>query len=166
MIEPEDRGLAAFYEATCARQVRWLMAAGATLADAEEIAQDAYVRLVPRWGAVSHYDDPESWIRSVAMRLLISRARRAKVARLGLQQLTSRRATYASEPGDLAVEQALQQLPLQQRAVVVLHHLLDLSVEQVADELKIPAGTVKSRLSRARAVLKPLLSDDEEHDRV
>jgi hypothetical protein len=50
-------------------------------------------------------------------------------------------------------------------AVIVLHHLLDLSVDQVAAELHIPAGTVKSRLSRARAALAPLLDTEEIIDR-
>jgi RNA polymerase sigma-70 factor, ECF subfamily len=45
------------------------------------------------------------------------------------------------------------------RAVVLLHHVHDLSVEQIAEQLQIPVGTVKSRLSRARATLAPLVSE-------
>jgi RNA polymerase sigma-70 factor (ECF subfamily) len=55
------------------------------------------------------------------------------------------------------VSRALATLPLSQREVVVLHHLLDLPVEQVAAELGVPIGTVKSRLARARSALTPLL---------
>jgi RNA polymerase sigma-70 factor (ECF subfamily) len=44
--------------------------------------------------------------------------------------------------------------------VVVLHYFVDLSVDAVALELGIAAGTVKSRLARARAALAPLLSED------
>jgi DNA-directed RNA polymerase specialized sigma24 family protein len=47
--------------------------------------------------------------------------------------------------------------------VIVLHYLLDLSVEQVATELGVPPGTVKSRLSRARTALAPLLSEEINH---
>jgi RNA polymerase sigma-70 factor (ECF subfamily) len=162
---PEERfdpdNIAAFYEATCPRLVRLLTAAGGSPADAEELAQDAYVRLLPRWDTVRRYDDPEGWVRSVAMRLLISRARRAKVARLGLDRLSAQHPTSCLDASGLAVEQALAQLPVQQRVVVVLHHLLDLPVERIATDLRIPVGTVKSRLSRARDALKPLLSDEE-----
>jgi RNA polymerase sigma-70 factor (ECF subfamily) len=43
--------------------------------------------------------------------------------------------------------------------VVVLHPYVGLSVEEIARELRVPAGTVKSRLSRARAALVPLLDE-------
>jgi RNA polymerase sigma-70 factor (ECF subfamily) len=154
--------LSAFYEATRPRLVRVLRAAGASQADAEEIAQDAYVRLLPRWDHIQRYDDPEGWVRSVALRLLISRARRAKVARLGLERLGRQTPNSSLDASGLAVERALATLPLTQRVVVVLHHLLDLPVDQVAADLRVPVGTVKSRLSRARAALKPLLADDQE----
>lgn len=162
---PDDRDIGSFYLATCPRLVRLLMAAGSSHADAEEIAQDTYVRLLPRWDRVRRYDDPEGWVRSVAIRLLISRARRARVARLGLVRLTAHPAPQLGglDPGAVAVAQALATLPLNQRAVVVLHHLLDLPVEQVADELQIPVGTVKSRLARARRALEPLLIEESHH---
>jgi RNA polymerase sigma-70 factor (ECF subfamily) len=41
----------------------------------------------------------------------------------------------------------------------VLHHYAGLSVEEIARELNVPAGTVKSRLSRARAALAPMLRE-------
>jgi RNA polymerase sigma-70 factor (ECF subfamily) len=63
----------------------------------------------------------------------------------------------------LAVTAALRDLPAAQRAAVVLHHLLDLPVEQVAVELGVPVGTVKSRLTRARRALAASL--DPEGDR-
>jgi RNA polymerase sigma-70 factor (ECF subfamily) len=160
----DDRDVADFYAATCGRLVRVLRAAGGSHADAEEIAQDAYVRLLPRWDAVRRYEDPEGWVRSVAMRLLISRARRARVARLGADRMRAQTPPRVDglDADGVAVERALAALPVPQRAVVVLHHLLDLPVEQVAHELRIPVGTVKSRLSRARLALRPLLADHEE----
>jgi RNA polymerase sigma-70 factor (ECF subfamily) len=54
-------------------------------------------------------------------------------------------------------------LPARQRHVVVLHHLVGLPVEQIAAELDVPVGTVKSRLSRGRAALAPLLTVEEHH---
>jgi RNA polymerase sigma-70 factor (ECF subfamily) len=53
----------------------------------------------------------------------------------------------------LALAEALRTLPRNYRQVIVLHHLLELPVEQVARELGIPTGTVKGRLSRGRRAL-------------
>lgn len=64
----------------------------------------------------------------------------------------------------LDVRQALARLPVRQRSAVVLHHLVGLPVEQVAQELQIPVGTVKSRVSRARKSLQPLLLEDTHVD--
>jgi RNA polymerase sigma-70 factor (ECF subfamily) len=58
------------------------------------------------------------------------------------------------------LERGFRHLSIDQRAVVVLRHLLDLSVEQVADALDIPTGTVKSRLSRAMAALRSAIEAD------
>jgi endonuclease/exonuclease/phosphatase family metal-dependent hydrolase len=48
---------------------------------------------------------------------------------------------------------ALRGLPVGQRQAVVLHHLVGLPVEEIASQLNVPVGTVKSRLSRGRAAL-------------
>jgi len=58
------------------------------------------------------------------------------------------------------LERGFRRLSIDHRAVVVLRHLLDLPVEQVADALDIPVGTVKSRLSRAMAVLRSAIEAD------
>ncbi|WP_306102524.1 sigma factor-like helix-turn-helix DNA-binding protein, partial [Streptomyces acidiscabies] len=59
---------------------------------------------------------------------------------------------------------ALRQLPTPQRMAIVLHHLCDLSVEQVASETGAPVGTVKARLSRGRATLAKHLAVDDARD--
>ena len=53
---------------------------------------------------------------------------------------------------------------LDHRTVLVLHHLGDLGTAEIARELDIPEGTVKSRLARGRTRIAPLLDDREEHD--
>jgi RNA polymerase sigma-70 factor, ECF subfamily len=69
----------------------------------------------------------------------------------------------AEVPG---LAEALRALPMAQRKAVVLHHLLDLPVDQVAVELGVPVGTVKSRLARARGALATLLASEAEVGRV
>ena len=69
-----------------------------------------------------------------------------------------------SAPDELAgiherdqLDQAFRQLTVDQRAVIVLHHYQDLTLEQVAEALGIPVGTAASRLSRAMSQLRSVL---------
>ena len=57
---------------------------------------------------------------------------------------------------------ALTDLPLEQRAVVVLHFYLDLSMVQAAAVLDVPVGTAKSRLHRALETLRTSLGEEPE----
>jgi len=144
------------YVAAYPRLVGVLAVAAGDRGEAEEVVQEAFIRLLPRWSKISRYDDPEAWVRKVAFRLLANRQRRARTARRLLSH-----EPHESEPveaGDAVdVSRALATLPFSQRQVVVLHHLLDLPVELVAAELGVPVGTVKSRLARARTALAPLI---------
>ncbi|WP_308189763.1 sigma-70 family RNA polymerase sigma factor [Nocardioides sp. cx-169] len=136
---------------------------GGSRADAEEIAQDSFVKLLEHWDKVRAYDDVDAWLRTVAVRMLVSRHRRRQLAARGLRRLASR-TPLASPPPDatrLDLGDALAALPLGSRAVLLLHHVHDLPVDEVATLLRVPPGTVKSRLSRARAALAPLLADPE-----
>jgi len=65
-------------------------------------------------------------------------------------------------PGDdhLELMAALRQINPEQRRAIVLHHLCDLSVEEVAHETTSPVGTVKARLSRGRAALAEIIHSD------
>jgi RNA polymerase sigma factor (sigma-70 family) len=93
----------------------------------------------------------------------VSRLRRQQVAARASAKLLGRTEEVRGPDGDaLDVSAALARITPAQRAVVVLHHVMDLPIEQVADELGLPPGTVKSRLARARQALAPLLAVQEE----
>ncbi|GAA2818128.1 SigE family RNA polymerase sigma factor [Kribbella solani] len=159
----ETEGLRDFYRAYQPRLVGVISLLTGSRAEAEDIVQEAFVRLVPRWQKVSRYDSPEAWVRLVAVRLAANRHRdgnrfRQLFHRLPAEQVADPADGYT---GDL--EQALAGLPMPTRQAVVLHYVCDLSVAQVADALGIAEGTVKSRLSRARDTLSASLllrSDD------
>jgi RNA polymerase sigma-70 factor (ECF subfamily) len=147
------------YAASYSRLVGQVGAVCGDRHEAEEAVQEAFVRLMGRWPKVSRYDDPEAWVRKVALRQISNRRRKALN---GLKAaLRHGPPPDVPEPTPAAVdaERALAALPEQQRAVVVLHRL-GLDAEQVADALGVPVGTVKSRLARARAALSPLLRED------
>ena len=63
-------------------------------------------------------------------------------------------------PDLIDLRDALAALPLSQRQVIVLHHLVGLPVEEVASELRLATGTVKSRLARGRAAMASTLQLD------
>ena len=63
----------------------------------------------------------------------------------------------------VAVVEALRRLPEAQRRALVLHHIADLSVRDVAHEMGVPEGTIKARLSRGRAALAALLVEGATH---
>ncbi len=73
-----------------------------------------------------------------------------------------REATHESR---LAIERALQQLPDSQRLVVLLHDVDGFKHHEIADMLEIAEGTSKARLSRARALLREMLSGQVEETR-
>jgi RNA polymerase sigma-70 factor (ECF subfamily) len=62
-------------------------------------------------------------------------------------------------PDRVAFAEALRRLPAEQRRALVLYHLCDLSIEQIAAETGAPAGTVKARLARGRTAVTPLMSE-------
>jgi RNA polymerase sigma-70 factor (ECF subfamily) len=121
--------------------------------------QDAFVRLIGQWQRVSRYDDPEAWLRTVALGRISNRRRKARNGVRALLRYGPSPAEPGPSPDPVDVDRALTALPRAQRAAIVLQHL-GLTVDQIAGELGVPVGTVKSRLSRARAALAPLLSED------
>ena len=124
-------------------------------AEAQDVVQEALVRF---WalgsGGRAEVRDPDAWVRTAARRLAVSRWRRAH-HRLGLLRAQPA-ARDVDPPGEdvVLLVAALRRLPRPQREAVVLHHLVDLPVEEVATELGIAIGTVKSRLSRGRVALR------------
>jgi RNA polymerase sigma-70 factor (ECF subfamily) len=91
--------------------------------EAEEAVQDAFVRLMGVWPKVSRYDDPEAWVRKVALRQVSNRRRKA----LNGIRAALRHGPPADVPEPTPVgvdaDRALAALPEAQRAVVVLHRL-------------------------------------------
>jgi RNA polymerase sigma-70 factor, ECF subfamily len=142
-----------FYAATYRRIVGQLFALTGDLEDAEDVAQEAFLRAATRGNRLRTYDAPEAWVRRVGFNLAVNH-RRSLRRRLAALARTPR----TPDVPPLGVEQVslvetLRAIPLRYRQVLVLHYVLDLAVEEVARQLGIPTGTVKARLSRGRAAL-------------
>jgi len=159
MDRTTERDFTAFYDATWGRTVACAYAMTGELGAAEDLAQEAYSRAWPRWSSLKEYDDPSAWVRQVATRLAVSRWRRARTAVNFLAR--SRTPEPATPPSDttMLLVTALRQIPEAQRRAIVLHHLAELPVAEVARLEHCAEGTVKARLSRGRAALAVLLGD-------
>ncbi len=122
------------------------------LAEAQDIAQEAFCRAWERWHRLIDYDDPGAWVRHVAANLARSRWRKLKTATGYL--LRQRVAEVDEVNADrVAVVAALRRLPRNQREAIVWHHLADLPVQQVAEQMQVPVSTVKTWLRRGREVM-------------
>jgi RNA polymerase sigma-70 factor (ECF subfamily) len=149
----------AFYEATFRRTVACAYAVLGDLREAEDSAQESYVRAWRRWRAVSGYDDPAGWVRHVTVNESISRLRRRRTAWRHLQVARPPDDVAPPDVTSLALVAALRTLPESTRRAVVLHHIGDLPVVEIARIEEVPVGTVKARIFRGREALAALLSD-------
>ena len=131
------------------------------LPDAQDLAQEAFCRAWQRWSRLRRYEDPAAWVRRVAVNLALSRWRRLRVARRHLLRRDGPDSVPPLEPDHVLLVTALRKLPVQQRHAVVLYHLVDLPVDQIADEMGVAVGTVKSWLHRGRAALAAQLQDTD-----
>lgn len=156
----------AFYTGAFATLVGQLYAMTGNHAEAQDCVQEAFVRAWDHRERLDHAEAPEAWVRTVAWRLAVSRWRRARLA-LRPPDRARGAATTVPEPGiaHTALVQALRRIPAEQRRAIVLHHLCDLCVAEVAAETGSPVGTVKARLSRGRAALAALLDDPHDEER-
>src|SRR5215475_10473312 len=141
-----------FYLTSASRLVRHGYALTGDMAEAQDIAQEAFARAWQRWAMVRDCDSPEAWVRRVATNLAASRWRRIRVARAVIGLTAEQHAPEVSTD-TVALVCGLRTLPERQRTVLVLHYMCDLTVDQIAAELGCPTGSVKSWLSRGRTAL-------------
>ena len=160
---------AAFSEYVASRQDRLRRVAYAMCGSwhqAEDLLQTAFTKLYVAWPRLSRAGVEDAYVRRIILNALLDERRRRSSREL--PGLPDRDPAAPTGPGvevrDELV-QALQQLPPMQRRTVVLRHVADLSVEQVAHELGISVGTVKSHTSRGLARLQELLATPAQNRR-
>ncbi|GIE28266.1 RNA polymerase sigma24 factor [Actinoplanes italicus] len=152
------------YEAYYRRLVIQVYGLVGDLAEAEDAVHEAFARVLASPRSFLRADDAERWLRVAALNVARTRYRRRwlfdKLVRSGRVEIAP--AAMSGLSGDrVALVAALRQLAPPTREAVVLHHLADLSVAEVAATLDVPVGTIKARLTRGRAALARFLSDDE-----
>ena len=161
-MEPDE--FDAWYEAAFARLVRQVYAMTGNEEEARDCVQEAFVRAWARRTRLDHSRSPDAWVRTTAYRLAVSRWRRRRMDhRAGDRSVGVKESTDAPDETRVALVDALRTLPEAQRRAIVLHHIADLSLEEVAAETRAPVGTVKARLSRGRVALAAALAEGAPH---
>ncbi len=149
-------------------------------ADAEELAQETFLKALEKIGQFRGQSGFYTWLFRIAANLSISQRRRS--ARIRFQPLGGRDDDEADQLGELAgqtayarqerpdsaalaaeahqrIVEALDDLDEEFRLVVVLRDIEEMDYTQIAEVMEVPVGTIKSRLHRARGMLKDKLSD-------
>ena len=163
-VSPEE--FTDFYAASFRRLVGQLYAMTGDQAESEEAVQEAFVRAWSHRGRLDLLGSPEAYVRTTAWRISVSRWQRARVGRLLLRSQPVPDVTDGPGPDRVALIDALRKVPPEQRRALVLYHLCELTVAQIADETGVPASTVKARLARGRRALAPHLRDSDHNWRI
>jgi len=158
----ELAGFDEFYAASYRRVVGQVFALLGDLHEAEDVTQDAFAKASFHWARIAAYDQPEAWVRRVAFNHAYNSTRRAR-RWLGVLARHGPPPDVPAVTADrLDLHRALGRLAPRHREVLVLHYVAELPLDEVARQLRLPLGTVKSRLHRARTALAEQVGDERE----
>jgi RNA polymerase sigma-70 factor (ECF subfamily) len=145
--------------------------------DAEDATQETFVRVLRAKRKLSSVDDPQKWLARIAWRVAVERRKRPSdisvqetvelVSRLRTTEKSADEAMIAQEAAAI-LERMIPSLPRRLRDVLTLSTVEEMSPADVASILKISEAAVRSRLFRARGILREKMtallvkSDDNE----
>ncbi|WP_009522043.1 RNA polymerase sigma factor [Imbroritus primus] len=137
--------------------------------DAEDLTQQAFVEAVRSFQSFRGESELSTWLYGIAMNLVRNHLSRAPHRRFGFDDESALDGTASESPGPAEkleqsqhvkhLEAVMAELPQSMRDVLVLVAVDELTYEEAAALLTIPVGTVRSRLSRARAALRSRLEE-------
>ena len=116
--------------------------------------------MLHHWDKVSRYEQPDAWVRQVAIRMAVRLARRERMRRLFEGRI---RPDLATPPPDEPLEdvhRAVRGLPPRQRAAIVLYYFEDRPVAEIAEILGCSAATARVHLHHARQRLSAVLREE------
>jgi len=132
-----------------------------------DLVQETFIAAVRHIGSLRDDDKFGSWLFGIAHQKFIQRWRKQRREEVLLDEIPESADEFEGSPDDLLIRQEqeaefmelLNQLPLPQRSVLLLHFVEDFSLEEIAGITGIPIGTVKSRLHYAKKSLRKLLEE-------
>ena len=162
------------FSALAAGSVSRLLTAARLILRDDDRAQDAVQEaMVDAWLDIRGLRDPDrfdAWLHRLLVRGCYRAAKRDRQRRVVEVPLLAMDGPSTSDAQSALaardqLDRAFRLLATDQRAVLVVHHFLDLADAEAADALDIPIGTFKSRLNRAKQALRAALDADERRDR-
>jgi RNA polymerase sigma-70 factor (ECF subfamily) len=152
----EAASFEAFFEAEHARLFGTLCLVTGDAREAEDVMQEAFLKLWERWDRVSTLDDPPAYLYRTAFNVFRSRRRRVVQAarRLAVREPED---PFAAVDAHQAVVAALRTLTPRRRAAVVLTDLMGLSSGEAAAALRVRPATVRVLASQGRAAMREML---------
>ena len=141
--------------------LKFLSTLCANPADAEELTQEAFVKAFGNLKKFRGESGLRTWLHRIAFYEYTHRRRRERIT-LPLPDEATSQLFEANSLLAIDLERALRCVPEDNRAAFVLCDIQELSMQEAADVLSIPVGTVKSRLHAARKRLQELLESEQE----
>ena len=151
-----------FYEAESRTLFRRLWLVTGNRAEAEEIMQDAFLKLWERWDRFQQVDDPTGYLYRTAMNVFRRRYRRGVMAAKSAVGVGPGVDEFAAADERHVVRKALAKLSPRQRAALVLTEMLGFSAKEAASALGVRASTVRALASQGRAGFKKAMEGIDE----
>jgi RNA polymerase sigma-70 factor (ECF subfamily) len=139
--------------------------------DAEDLTQQAFVEAVKAYDTFRGASELSTWLYGIAMNLVRNYLSRSPHRRYVFEDEESLADIQSNNPDPSeqlaqtqlirSLQKEINHLPAEMRDVLLLVALDDLSYEEAASMLSIPVGTVRSRVSRARATLRKRLRENQ-----
>ena len=126
----------------------------------DDLVQESLAKVYVAWPRIAASQAVESYTRTTMLRTYLNEKRKWR-REVHFEQLPEHPTDDQDTALTVTLSALLRELPTKQRAVLVLRFYQDLSVPQIAEELGIPEGTVKSQLSRGLATMRVRLHEPE-----
>jgi len=156
-----SRSFETFYDAESRTLFRRLWLVTGNRGEAEELMQDAFLKVWERWEQVGAMDDPVGYLYRTAMNLFRKRYRRAVVAIRRSIGLAPSRDDFADADDRETVRRVLSTLPPRQRAALVLTEMLGFSPDDAGRALGVHASTVRSLSHQGRESFRRAMGVDD-----
>jgi RNA polymerase sigma-70 factor (ECF subfamily) len=155
------RSFEAFYDAESRTLFRRLWLVTGNRAEAEEIMQDAFLKVWERWDQVGAMNDPVGYLYRTAMNLFRKRYRRALISIRRSVGLAPSHDDFADADDRATVRRVLSTLPPRQRAALVLTEMLGFSAKEAGRALGVQASTVRSLSHQGRESFRGVMEADD-----